>query len=89
MLVWARIKFDAASLPSSIGELTTYAPFASGDQGYLVLTVVKSSSRSLTADIALYHQDGRLSCAMKNAKTTISKSLNHAFSAPRNKREPA
>ncbi|ABE55906.1 beta-ketoacyl synthase [Shewanella denitrificans OS217] len=89
MLVWARIKFDAASLPSSIGELTTYAPFASGDQGYLVLTVVKSSSRSLTADIALYHQDGRLSCAMKNAKTTISKSLNDAFSAPRNKREPA
>ncbi|MBB1268179.1 type I polyketide synthase [Shewanella sp. SR44-3] len=89
MLVWARIKFDAASLPSSIGELTTYAPFASGEQGYLVLTVVKSSSRSLTADIALYHQDGRLSCAMKNAKTTISKSLNEAFSAPRNKREPA
>ncbi|MDO6610187.1 phosphopantetheine-binding protein [Shewanella sp. 1_MG-2023] len=82
MLVWARIKHDAASLPSTIGELTTYAPFASGDSGYLVLNVVKSTSRSLTADIALYHQDGRLSCTMTNAKTTISKSLNEAFLAP-------
>jgi hypothetical protein len=82
MLVWARIKHDAASLPSTIGELTTYAPFASGDSGYLVLNVVKSTRRSLTADIALYHQDGRLSCTMTNAKTTISKSLNEAFLAP-------
>jgi len=84
MLVWARIKHDAASLPSSIGELTTYAPFASGDQGYIVLSVIKSSSRSLTADVALYHNDGRLSCIMSTAKTTISKSLNEAFIAPRN-----
>ncbi|MDO6678387.1 type I polyketide synthase [Shewanella sp. 4_MG-2023] len=82
MLVWARIKHDAASLPSTIGELTTYAPFASNDQGYLVLNVVKSTSRSLTADIALYHEDGRLSCTMTAAKTTISKSLNEAFLAP-------
>ena len=85
MLVWARIKHDAASLPSTIGELTTYVPFASGDTGYLVLTVLKSSGRSLTADIALYHEDGRLSCTMSAAKTTISKSLNDAFIAPRNK----
>ncbi|AZG72695.1 type I polyketide synthase [Shewanella livingstonensis] len=85
MLVWARIKHDAASLPSTIGELTTYVPFASGDSGYLVLTVLKSSGRSLTADIALYHEDGRLSCTMSAAKTTISKSLNDAFIAPRNK----
>jgi hypothetical protein len=85
MLVWARIKHDAASLPSSIGELTTYVPFASGDTGYLVLTVLKSSGRSLTADIALYHEDGRLSCTMSAAKTTISKSLNDAFIAPRNR----
>ncbi|KPZ72928.1 Phenolphthiocerol synthesis polyketide synthase type I Pks15/1 [Shewanella sp. P1-14-1] len=82
MLVWARIKHDAASLPSTIGKLTTYAPFASGDKGYLVLSVLKSTSRSLTADIALYHQDGRLSCTMSSAKTTISKSLNEAFLAP-------
>ncbi|WP_394128791.1 phosphopantetheine-binding protein [Shewanella maritima] len=82
MLVWARIKHDAASLPSTIGKLTTYAPFASGDKGYLVLNVLKSTSRSLTADIALYHQDGRLSCTMSSAKTTISKSLNEAFLAP-------
>ncbi|MCW3174264.1 type I polyketide synthase [Shewanella subflava] len=86
MLVWARIKHDAASLPSTIGEMTTYAPFASGDQGYIVLTVLKSSSRSLTADVALYHNDGRLSCTMSAAKTTISKSLNDAFMAPRNPR---
>ncbi|MCL1067075.1 phosphopantetheine-binding protein [Shewanella olleyana] len=82
MLVWARIKHDAASLPSTIGELTTYAPFTSGDKGYLVLNVLKSTSRSLTADITLYHQDGRLSCTMLSAKTTISKSLNEAFLAP-------
>ncbi|WP_119968764.1 type I polyketide synthase [Shewanella japonica] len=82
MLVWARINHDSASLPSTIGKLTTYAPFASGDKGYLVLSVLKSTSRSLTADIALYHQDGRLSCTMSSAKTTISKSLNEAFLAP-------
>ncbi|MGL5359202.1 MAG: KR domain-containing protein, partial [Shewanella sp.] len=81
MLVWARLKYGAASLPSSIGEFTSHAPFAFGDKGYLVLGVVKHSGRALEADIALYHQDGRLSCTMKNAKVTISKSLNSAFLA--------
>ncbi|WP_415776073.1 beta-ketoacyl synthase N-terminal-like domain-containing protein [Shewanella oncorhynchi] len=81
MLVWARLKYGAASLPSSIGEFITHAPFAFGDKGHLVLEVVKHSGRALEANITLYHQDGRLSCQMNNAKVTISKNLNGAFLA--------
>jgi len=79
MLVWARLKYGAASLPSSIGEFISHAPFAFGDTGHLVLKVVKHSGRALEANIALYHLDGRLSCEMNNAKVTISKNLNGAF----------
>ncbi|OEE99130.1 beta-ketoacyl synthase [Vibrio crassostreae 9ZC13] len=79
MLVWARLKYGAASLPSSIGEFVCYAPMRNGDQGWLELSVIKSTARSLQADISLYHQDGRLSAVMKGAKVTISKSLNDAF----------
>ncbi|MDR6963416.1 polyketide synthase [Shewanella putrefaciens] len=81
MLVWARLKYGAASLPSSIDEFISHAPFAFGDTGYLVLEVVKHSGRALEANITLYHQDGRLSCEMNNAKVTISKNLNGAFLA--------
>ncbi|MDD1824804.1 phosphopantetheine-binding protein [Photobacterium sp. ZSDE20] len=79
MLVWARLKYGAASLPSAIGEFICYAPMHDGDQGWLELNVIKSTARSLQADISLYHQDGRLSAVMKGAKVTISKSLNDAF----------
>ncbi|MEZ8649993.1 phosphopantetheine-binding protein [Vibrio splendidus] len=79
MLVWARLKYGAASLPSAIGEFICYAPMHDGDQGWLELSVIKSTARSLQADISLYHQDGRLSAVMKGAKVTISKSLNDAF----------
>ncbi|MEZ9315119.1 phosphopantetheine-binding protein [Vibrio lentus] len=79
MLVWARLKYGAASLPSAIGEFVCYAPMHKGDQGWLELSVIKSTARSLKADISLYHQDGRLSAVMKGAKVTISKSLNDAF----------
>ncbi|MEZ8272480.1 phosphopantetheine-binding protein [Vibrio splendidus] len=79
MLVWARLKYGAASLPSTIGEFICYAPMRNGDQGWLELSVIKSTARSLQADISLYHQDGRLSAVMKGAKVTISKGLNDAF----------
>ncbi|MEZ8784771.1 phosphopantetheine-binding protein [Vibrio splendidus] len=79
MLVWARLKYGAASLPSAIGEFICYAPMHNGDQGWLELSVIKSTARSLQADISLFHQDGRLSAVMKGAKVTISKSLNDAF----------
>ncbi|MEL4242565.1 SDR family NAD(P)-dependent oxidoreductase [Shewanella xiamenensis] len=81
MLVWARLKYQAASLPSAIGEFVSYSPLAFGEKAVLVLDVIKHSSRSLEANIALYHQDGRLSCEMKRAKVTISKTLNQAFLA--------
>ncbi|GGP99595.1 type I polyketide synthase [Shewanella ulleungensis] len=79
MLVWARLKYDAASLPSSMGQFITVAPFVGGDQGYIQLEVLKHSGRMLMANVSLYHQDGRLSCQMREAKITISKTLNQAF----------
>ena len=81
MLVWARLKYQAASLPSAIGEFVSYSPLGFGEEAVLVLDVLKHSSRSLEANIALYHQDGRLSCEMKRAKVTVSKTLNQAFLA--------
>ncbi|PSU45386.1 beta-ketoacyl synthase [Photobacterium frigidiphilum] len=79
MLVWARLKYGAASLPSTIGEFVSYEPMQAGDKGWLELDVIKNTTRSLQANISLYHQDGRLSAVMKSAKITISKSLNEAF----------
>ncbi|QYJ77838.1 type I polyketide synthase [Shewanella acanthi] len=79
MLVWARFKYQAASLPSAIGEFISHAPLAFGEKGVLVLEVIKHTPRQVEANIALYHQDGRLSCEMKHAKVTISKTLNSAF----------
>ncbi|MCE9685128.1 phosphopantetheine-binding protein [Shewanella sp. AS16] len=79
MLVWARLKYGAASLPSTIGEFISHAPMSFGDGGSLVLEVVKHSGRMLEANIALYHGDGRLSCEMRSARVTISKGLNAAF----------
>jgi len=79
MLVWARLKYGAASLPSAIGEFVSYEPMLAGDKGWLELDVIKNTTRSLQANISLYHQDGRLSAVMKSAKVTISKSLNEAF----------
>ncbi len=81
MLVWARLTYQAASLPSAIGEFVSYSPLGFGEKAVLVLDVIKHSSRSLEANIALYHQDGRLSCEMKRAKVTVSKTLNQAFLA--------
>ncbi|MGF1702233.1 phosphopantetheine-binding protein [Photobacterium makurazakiensis] len=79
MLVWARLRYGSASLPSAIGEFVSYAPMQPGDCGWIELEVIKSTARSLQANIALYHQDGRLSAVMKGAKVTISKTLNEAF----------
>jgi polyketide-type polyunsaturated fatty acid synthase PfaA len=79
MLVWARLKYGAASLPSTIGEFISNKPMAFGDKGFLELEVVKTTSRSLQANVALYHENGELSTMMKGAKVTISKSLNDAF----------
>ncbi|WP_088210627.1 type I polyketide synthase [Shewanella sp. Shew256] len=81
MLVWARLKYQAASLPSAIGEFVSYSPLGFGEKAVLVLDVIKHSSRTLEANIAIYHQDGRLSCEMKRAKVTVSKTLNQAFLA--------
>ncbi|MCG9730427.1 eicosapentaenoate synthase subunit PfaA [Shewanella sp. Isolate13] len=79
MLVWARLKYGAASLPSAIGEFISHKPLAFGDKGMLELEVVKTSARSLEANVALYHENGELSAMMKGAKVTISKNLNSAF----------
>ncbi|NRD74801.1 KR domain-containing protein [Shewanella sp. VB17] len=81
MLVWARLKHDAASLPSSIDEFISNTPMVFGETGIIELEVIKSNSRSLVANVALYHEDGQLSAIMKGAKVTISKGLNDAFLA--------
>jgi len=79
MLVWARLKYGAASLPSAIGEFISNKPLAFGDKAVLELEVIKTTARSLEANVALYHENGELSAMMKGAKVTISKNLNSAF----------
>ncbi|BAJ01173.1 type I polyketide synthase [Shewanella violacea] len=81
MLVWARLKYGAASLPSAIGEFISNKPMAFGESGIIELEVIKTNSRSLLANVALYHENGELSAMMKGAKVTVSKSLNNAFLA--------
>ncbi|WP_299803358.1 eicosapentaenoate synthase subunit PfaA [uncultured Shewanella sp.] len=79
MLVWARLKTGAASLPSSIGEFISNQPMAFGETGTIELEVIKHNKRSLEANVALYRENGELSAMFKSAKITISKSLNPAF----------
>ncbi|WP_299495384.1 KR domain-containing protein, partial [uncultured Shewanella sp.] len=79
MLVWARFKYEAASLPTSIGKLLTYQPFQQGEKGVLLLEVIEHSFHQLKANVSLYHQNGELSAVLKGAVVTISDSLNDAF----------
>ena len=79
LLVWARLKYDAASLPASLGKLTQQRVIGHGETGHIRLWVKAHSSRQLSADVALYDAEGKLACAMEGAKVTISKSLDKAF----------
>ncbi|HDS1200926.1 TPA: SDR family NAD(P)-dependent oxidoreductase [Shewanella algae] len=79
MLIWARLKYDAASLPSSLAALWQNALLPENDIGLIRLQVTKHSSRLLSADLALFNAEGQLQTGLENAKVTISKGLNAAF----------
>ncbi|WP_044734911.1 type I polyketide synthase [Shewanella algae] len=79
MLIWARLKYDAASLPSSLAALWQNALLPENDTGLIRLQVTKHSSRQLSADLALFNAEGQLQTGLENAKITISKGLNAAF----------
>ncbi|WP_219160485.1 type I polyketide synthase [Shewanella algae] len=79
MLIWARLKYDAASLPSSLAALWQNALLPESDTGLIRLQVTKHSSRQLSADLALFNAEGQLQTGLENAKVTISKGLNAAF----------
>ncbi|MBO2591859.1 type I polyketide synthase [Shewanella algae] len=79
MLIWARLKYDAASLPSSLAALRQNALLPENDTGLIRLQVTKHSSRQLSADLALFNAEGQLQTGLENAKVTISKGLNAAF----------
>ncbi|WP_345855673.1 SDR family NAD(P)-dependent oxidoreductase [Shewanella algae] len=79
MLIWARLKYDAASLPSSLTALWQNALLPENDTGLIRLQVTKHSSRQLSADLALFNAEGQLQTGLENAKVTISKGLNAAF----------
>ncbi|MBO2557653.1 type I polyketide synthase [Shewanella algae] len=79
MLIWARLKYDAASLPSSLAALWQNALLPESDTGLIRLQVTKHSSRQLSADLALFNAEGQLQTGLGNAKVTISKGLNAAF----------
>ncbi|MDV2962696.1 SDR family NAD(P)-dependent oxidoreductase [Shewanella algae] len=79
MLIWARLKYDAASLPSSLAALWQNALLPENDTGLIRLQVTKHSSRQLSADLALFNAEGQLQTGLENAKVTISKGLNAAF----------
>ncbi|QTE87746.1 type I polyketide synthase [Shewanella algae] len=79
MLIWARLKYDAASLPSSLAALWQNALLPENDIGLIRLQVTKHSSRQLSADLALFNAEGQLQTGLGNAKVTISKGLNAAF----------
>ncbi|BCV54743.1 type I polyketide synthase [Shewanella algae] len=79
MLIWARLKYDAASLPSSLATLWQNALLPENDTGLIRLQVTKHSSRQLSAELALFNAEGQLQTGLENAKVTISKGLNAAF----------
>ncbi|HCD15970.1 polyketide synthase dehydratase domain-containing protein, partial [Shewanella sp.] len=79
MLIWARLKYDAASLPSSLAALWQNALLPESDTGLIRLQVTKHSSRQLSADLALFNAEGQLQTGLENAKVTISKGLNASF----------
>ncbi len=75
VLVWARLKRNQASLPVSIGEFVCLSALNPNEAGELVLEIIKDSKSGVVANAALYHQNGELSCFMKQAKVTLSSDL--------------
>ena len=75
MLVWARLQHTQASLPVSIGEFICISALSINEAGKLVLNIIKDSKSGITANIALYHENGDLSCYMKQAKVSLSSTL--------------
>ena len=75
ILIWARLTHDQASLPVSISEFVCLSALSSDEVGRLVLDVTQDNKTGIEANVALYHQNGELSCYMKQAKVTLSPSL--------------
>ncbi|MGB0894608.1 MAG: SDR family NAD(P)-dependent oxidoreductase [Parashewanella sp.] len=76
MLVWVKFNNDCGSLPVAIEQFDVISALKDGEQAQLQLEVIEHSTRSMTANIALYHLDGHLSCYMKGAKVVINSELN-------------
>ncbi|MBM7071253.1 SDR family NAD(P)-dependent oxidoreductase [Shewanella sp. 202IG2-18] len=75
MLVWAKLQHNQASLPVSIGEFVCVSALKNDQVGRLVLNIVQNSKTGIIADVALYHQNGDLSCYMKQTKVSLSPTL--------------
>ncbi len=79
MLVWARRRCDAASLPTEVGCLERFGDIPPGAEFQVVLGVKRQAGTGLVADVEAYDGGGRLCLRMIDAEVTLSRALNALF----------
>ncbi|MFT4923955.1 MAG: acyl transferase domain-containing protein [Phenylobacterium sp.] len=79
MLVWVRRQLGLGSLPAATLGWRLYRDPQAGEAFYLQLDVVKQTSNTLVADIALIDTNKQLLAQVKSAEVTGSESLNSLF----------
>jgi hypothetical protein len=88
LIVWCRAQRGAPSLPSQLGALRQWAPFPAG-QVRAVVRVRDAQGASVTSDVDLLDEAGRVVARLEGYVCTVSPSLDRAFRAPQPVLAPA
>ncbi|MBM4782691.1 MAG: SDR family NAD(P)-dependent oxidoreductase [Archangiaceae bacterium] len=80
LIVWARAQRGAPSLPSKLGALRVFKPFAPGDVKAIV-RIRSVDGAIVTSDIDLVDASGVLAAKLEGYECTVSASLSRAFTA--------
>jgi hypothetical protein len=78
-LIWARTRYQAASLPLSVDRGEFYQPIPFGKRFFVSLEVKSSNQNSLVADVISHDEQGTVFSRLTGATVSISKNLNEKF----------
>ncbi len=79
LLIWARDRFQAGSLPLRIGKAEFYRPTPFNKPYYVCLQVQSATNTKLIADVTGYDENGDIYSRLSGAEAFISKTLNDKF----------
>lgn len=79
IVVWARDRYQAASLPLKIERDEFRRVIPMGQEFFITIVVVNHSATKLVANAIAHDRDGKIFSKMSGAEVTISKNLNDKF----------